>query len=778
MPAPGPSLLERIASHPGDLRGLDTAALEELASDVRREIVRTVDRTGGHLASSLGAVELIVALHRIFDPYVDRIIFDVGHQAYAHKILCPREPGFVTLRQQGGISGFPRMAESRADAFGTGHSSTSISAALGLALARDLKGGAERCIAVIGDGALTGGMAMEALNHAGGLQTDLLVVFNDNRMSISPNVGAISQYLSLKLTSPEHVLLREKVKSTLNRIMPQRGKRVIRRLQEAEESIKGFLVSPRNFIAAWGFKYIGPIDGHSLEKLVPALAHVKLLRRPVFLHVLTTKGKGHAPAEDDPLSFHGWGGRKAPDKVQDRAGQAAQALTDPDRPAVAGAPEKAALPAAAEKPAAAEDALPPETPETAAVSGPGAPGKPSDLPGTDSGEALEPTIGFEPGTGTDSGPAADPGSGECGKPFRAPAPVAGDAAAMAPAPASPAEAARRTAAPVAPSPADARTYTEAFGRYMTARGREDGRLCAVTAAMSQGTGLADFFREFPERSFDVGIAEQHAVTLSAGLAAGGMRPVCAVYSTFLQRAYDQLYHDVALQGLPVVFAVDRAGLVGEDGATHHGSLDLSCLRLLPGMTVMAPRDGRELADMFELALALPGPSAVRYPRGACPPRRAAAAAPGPPSGLPSRPSGPPLEPGRAELMREGADLTIVAAGYCAWIALDAALALAEDGISAGVINARFIKPLDEELILSEARRTGRLLTVEENVIAGGLGGAVAELLMLRRAGQVAASSLGLPDTPVPHGPQSRQRAASGLDAAGIRLAAMELMKGA
>ncbi|MDR1312228.1 MAG: 1-deoxy-D-xylulose-5-phosphate synthase [Deltaproteobacteria bacterium] len=746
-----PTLLERVASRPRDLRGLDSEALAELAGDIRREIIRTVERNGGHLASSLGAVELVVALHRVFDPSVDRIIFDVGHQAYAHKLLCPREPGFRTLRLAGGISGFPKLAESEADAFGTGHSSTSISAALGLALARDLKGGSSRCVAVIGDGAMTGGMAMEALNHAGGLQTDMLVVFNDNRMSISPNVGAISQYLSLKLSTPEHLFLREMVKGTLNRIMPQRGKRVIRRLQEAEEALKGFLVSPRSFIAAWGFKYLGPIDGHNLDKLVAALAQVKLLKRPVFLHVLTTKGKGYAPAEDDPLSFHGLGAMKPTEKPQDKAppkpaARVAPALSASSGAASAGGPAPAGAPGSllAEGTEAARGA-----PEAEGAPGDGKEAQPETLPSAPRGTAPpDPSV--------------------------PPAPVAPPASAASPAsppsPASPAAAAapRTSVAPEGrggcpPSPADAKTYTDAFGRWMAARGRSDPLLCAVTAAMSQGTGLAEFFREFPERAFDVGIAEQHAVTMSAGLAAGGMRPVCAVYSTFLQRAFDQLFHDVALQGLPVAFAVDRAGLVGEDGPTHHGGLDLSYLRLLPGFTVMAPKDGAELAAMFDLAMSLPGPSAVRYPRGACPRRRELPLA--------------PVEPGKAELMARGDDLVIIAAGDCAWHAFDAASALKEDGVSAGVVNARFVKPLDGDLILSEAARTGKLLTVEENSLAGGLRGAVAELLMGFRGRRVDAASLGLPDIPVPHGPQARQRASEGLDAAGIRRGALALAKG-
>jgi 1-deoxy-D-xylulose-5-phosphate synthase len=616
-----------------ELKKLDPERLALLAAEIRGEIIRVITQNGGHLASSLGAVELILALHAVFESPRDRFIFDVGHQAYAHKILTGRFSRFGTTRLAEGLSGFPRREESPHDSFNVGHSSTSISAALGLAVARDLAGEDRHVIAVIGDGALTGGMALEAMNHAGALQKKLLVVFNDNRMSISPNVGAISQYLSLKLTSPEHLQLRERVKGLLQKAMPRRGGRLIRRFQGAEEALKTFLVSPRSFLAAWGFKYLGPLDGHDLPKLIEALRHIRQLGRPVFLHLLTTKGKGHPPAEDNPLLFHGLGHAKAP-----------------ARPAPQG---------------------------------------------------------------------------------------------------------------IAPSLPAAPSYTEVFGRHLVQKAQKDPRIVAITAAMSQGTGLTEFFRAFPDRAFDVGIAEQHAVTFAAGLAVGGLKPVVAIYSTFLQRAFDQLYHDVALQGLPVLFAVDRAGLVGEDGATHHGSLDLSYLRLLPGFTVMAPKDEFEFIQMLDLGLSLDGPAAVRYPRGQGPGRLLAPSA--------------PLELGRAELLESGADLTIVAIGHAVYPALEAARLLREEGLRAGVVNARFIKPFDAETVAKQAKASGKILAVEENVLLGGLGGAVAEALA-PLGFPFRLQFLGLPDAPVPHAAQARQRESLGLTGPGVAAAAMALAK--
>ncbi|MDR2198963.1 MAG: 1-deoxy-D-xylulose-5-phosphate synthase [Deltaproteobacteria bacterium] len=651
---------------PERLKNMTLPDLEELSREIRAEIIRVVVRNGGHLASSLGAVDLIVALHHVFDAPEDRLVFDVGHQAYAHKILTGRLSSFKNIRLQGGVSGFPRRDESVYDPFGAGHSSTSISAALGMAAARDLTGSERRVAAVIGDGAITGGMALEAMNHAGGLNKNLLVVFNDNRMSISPNVGAISQYLSLKLTTPEHLQLREKVKGTLKKLMPKRGERLIRRFQGAEEALKSFLVSPSAFLAAWGFKYLGPIDGHDLGKLVEALRHVKSLQRPVFLHVLTTKGKGYAPAEDDPLGFHGVGKTGAP---------------------------------------APSPRLPDELPQSPAPEG---------------------------GLGPPSGAGSFPRSAQ-----RAPAPE---------------------------------SFTEVFGAALTSLARENPKIIAVTAAMSQGTGLTEFFSKHPERSFDVGIAEQHAVTFAAGLASEGFRPVVAIYSTFLQRAFDQLAHDVDLQRLPVLFAVDRAGLVGEDGPTHHGLLDLSYTRLLPNFTIMAPSDAWELRKMLALGLSLPGPASLRYPRGA---------ANRPPERFLERNEGKTRKPpslGRGEVVLEGDDLFILALGSMLWPAVEAALELEDEGFRVGVANLRFVQPLDGELVLEKARESGGILTVEENSLTGGLKSAVTEALLENGVKNCKMGWLGAGPKPVEQATQAQQRALLGLDSAGIKKKALELLK--
>jgi 1-deoxy-D-xylulose-5-phosphate synthase len=618
---------------PSDLKKLNLDELVALASEIRSLMIKVVSQNGGHLASSLGAVELIIALHYVFQTPEDQIVYDVGHQTYAHKLLTGRADKFITLRQQGGLSGFPRREESPYDVFNTGHSSTSISAALGLAVARDQLKKDNSVVAVIGDGALTGGMAMEAVNHAGGLQKDLLVIYNDNRMSISPNVGALSQYLSLKLTTQEHILLRQRVKNILEKIMPQKGNRLIKRFQRAEESLKSFLISPTSFLAAWGFKYIGPIDGHDLRRLIDALKQVRNLKRPIILHVLTTKGKGFAPAEENPLAFHGLGRSKT-------------------------------------SPTNAVPVVPPE-----------------------------------------------------------------------------------------PKGADKPSYTDIFGDFLIKAAKDDERINSISAAMSQGTGLDKFFGLYPDRAFDVGIAEQHAVTFAAGLAVAGLKPVVAIYSTFLQRSFDQLFHDVGLQNLPVLFAVDRAGLVGEDGPTHHGGLDLSYLRLLPNFTVMAPRDEHEFIRMLTLCLTLKGPSAVRYPRGAVSGRRDVA--------------GPPLEVGRAEIMREGKDLAILAIGQPLWSAMDAAAKLKEKGLEAMVINMRFIKPIDRAAI-AKAAETGRIITAEENSLSGGLRSAICEILAeLDLQKPVKVKGVGIGDEQVPQATPAQQRASLGLDAIGLEKAALE-----
>ncbi len=614
---------------PKALKAMPDEDLPRLAQEMRNLIIRVVEKNGGHLASSLGAVELIIALHRALEPPRDKIVFDVGHQAYAHKILTGRRAEFESLRREGGLSGFPKRSESFYDDFDTGHSSTSVSAALGLAAARDLAGDDHVTAAVLGDGALTGGMALEAMNHAGALKKKLLVVLNDNKMSISPNVGGLSEYMSLLVTRPSYVKIRKTVKARLHRHLPSSGPDIVAGIKKLEEALKG-LAAPSAFFEALGFEYLGPFDGHDIALLTTVIERVKKKEKPVLLHVLTQKGHGYAPAESDPLRFHGLGARTAPDEVTTE--------------------EEAARPA------------PP-------------------------------------------------------------------------------------------------SFSEAFGEALTARAENDSRIVAVSAAMSQGTGLAGFFAKFPARSFDVGIAEQHAITFAAGLAVGGFRPVAAIYSSFLQRAFDQLHHDVALQKLPVILAVDRAGLVGEDGPTHHGGLDLSYLRLLSGFTVMAPADAEELGRMLDLALALPGPSAIRYPRGRVP-------------AAPLTPLDAPLEAGRGVRLRGGNDLSILALGSPLGAALAAAERLASENISAAVVNLRFIKPLDRELILEEAARCGRLLTVEENSIVGGLFSAVGETLA---AAPCLLRGLAMPDAPTPQAAQSSQRAALGLDADGIYAAAREMI---
>ena len=625
-PQPTP-LLDSISS-PSDLKKLTQDELPDLAAEIRQEITRVVCRTGGHLASSLGVVELIIALHYVLNSPQDKIIFDVGHQSYAHKILTGRRAAFETLRQEGGLSGFPKKMESPHDAFDTGHSSTSISAALGLACARDLQGDDYTVVAVVGDGALTGGMAMEAMNHAGALKKKLIVVLNDNNMSISPNVGGLSEYMSLMITRPAYVRFRQQIKSSLEQYMPTRGGRIISFLRRLEEAAKIVFTSPSALFEAVGFKYLGPFDGHDTNLIIDAITGARNIDRAVLLHVVTTKGKGYPPAENDPLTFHGVGVTKYAD-----------VLEIPNDP------------------------------------------------------IQKPTENF----------------------------------------------------------------SNIFGRYLVKEAKENKNIVAITAAMSEGTGLANFFTEYPERSFDVGIAEPHAVTLAAGLAAGGQhRPVVAIYSSFLQRAFDQLFHDVALPSLPVTLAVDRAGPVGEDGPTHHGGLDLSYLRILPNFTVMAPADGHDLESMLEMALTLPGPAAIRYPRGAAPP-----------AGL-ITPS--PLELGKGTILREGTDVAILALGPPVACALEAAEKLAQQGISVGVVNLRFIKPLDENLVLQMAEQTGRILTLEEGSLTGGLFGAVNEVL----AGMhTLVHGLGMTDEPLAQATQEKQRAQLGLTTDGICAAILD-----
>lgn len=603
---------------PEDLKNLKIAELEELASEIRNYMIRTVADNGGHLAPNLGVVELTLALHSTFQSPRDQIIWDVGHQSYPHKLLTGRWDRFPTLRRYQGLSGFPKPAESEHDPFGTGHSSTSISAALGLALARDFFGGIYKVIAVIGDGAFTGGMAYEALNHAGHVKTDLIVILNDNEMSISSNVGAMSAYLGRIRSDPKYSRLKAEFEQMLNRI-PLVGKKMV----DSAERIRGglkYLITPGMIFEELGLTYFGPVDGHNIAALKSTLRQAARMKGPVLVHVLTEKGKGYRYAEAAPERFHGIG--------------------------------------------------------------------PFDL-----------SNGL-------------PRSKKTGP-----------------------------------------TYTEVFGRTMLKLAAENPKIVALTAAMTGGTGLSKFAKQFPHRFYDVGIAEQHATGLAAALASGGLKPVVAVYSTFLQRAYDQMIHDVCLQKLPVVFAVDRAGIVGEDGETHQGIFDLSYLRSIPQMAVMAPRNEDELQHLLYTALyGAPGPAALRYPRD---------------KGEGVELHEPHLLPwGKGELLREGEDLLIAAAGTTANAALDAAERLSKEGIEVAVINARFIKPLDEELILEWAGRCGRVLTVEENTLTGGFGSAVLELLAARDQ-ILPVHRIGIGDRFVEQGPRAMILSLCGLDAEGI-----------
>jgi 1-deoxy-D-xylulose-5-phosphate synthase len=614
---------------PSDLRTLSFQDMELLADEIRREIIQTVSRTGGHLAPSLGVVELTIALHYVFNEPEDKIIWDVGHQSYAHKLITGRRESFRTLRTYGGISGFPKRSESPHDPFDTGHSSTSISAALGISTAKSLKQEGGHVIAVIGDGSMTAGMAFEGLNQAGETERDLIVVLNDNAMSISPNVGAFSSFLSRKMTGRRFVSLRREFENFV-RSLPGVGENILNFVKKSEDSFITFF-TPGMLFEAFKFKYLGPINGHRLDRLVEALNNTKNLKGPVLVHVLTVKGKGYGPAEKDPIHYHGVG-----------------------------------------------------------------------------------CFEIETGCFSSDRPKPPP------------------------------------------------TYTEVFGKAMVTLGRENQKIFAVTAAMPEGTGLSEFSKNFPHRFLDVGIAEQHAVTFAAGLAASGFRPVVAIYSTFLQRAYDQIVHDVCLPNLPVVFAVDRAGLVGEDGPTHHGSFDLTYLRNLPNMIVMAPKDENEFIRMLRTALDLPGPSAIRYPRGRA-------------RGVEIDPQPQPLPIGEAEVLREGRDVVIFAIGSMVYPSMEASVALQREGVSAGVVNCRFARPLDARLP-GIAKAAGRVLVVEENIRHGGLGGAILEFLSDSGVENVKVRCLGLPDRFVEHGPLETLRNRCGLCAEGIAKEARDLCR--
>ena len=615
-------LLDGIAS-PADLKQIPLAKLPLLAAELRHELIDIVTRNGGHLGASLGAIELAVALHWVFDSPRDRIVWDVGHQAYAHKLLTGRRDRFATCRKEGGLSGFLSRDESEHDAFGAGHASTSISAALGMAVAfAQTNQTARRVVAVIGDGALTGGMAFEALNNAGILDLPFIVILNDNEMSISPNVGAMSQYLDRVRTDPRYHRAKDELARITERL-PQ-GELLVELGKRWKDSLKEFLYHSMIW-EELGFTYMGPIDGHDTRALVEALRQASQMSRPVFLHVVTEKGRGFAGAAADRERGH-------------------------------------------------------------AVSAPAAPGAP-------------------------------------------PAPP---------------------------------KYQDVFAQTIVELAHHDPRIVAITAAMPTGTSLAKFQAAFPDRFFDVGIAEQHAVTFAAGLAAEGMRPVVAIYSTFLQRAYDQIIHDVCLQRLPVVFAIDRAGFAGDDGRTHHGVFDLSYLRCIPNMTVMAPKDENELRHMLKTAIEeVDGPVAVRYPRGAG-------------VGASLREPLHALPIGRSEILRSGDDVAILAAGSMVLAAERAADLLAADGIAATVVNARFIKPLDERLILDLARRCGGIVTVEENVRAGGFGSAVLETLD-RHGVVIPTRVLAIPDRVFEQASQGRLREMAGLAAADVVAAAREVV---
>ncbi|MBJ6800517.1 1-deoxy-D-xylulose-5-phosphate synthase [Geomonas propionica] len=622
------TLLSKI-NGPDDLKKLDAEELVLLADEVRGFLMDSVAKTGGHLASNLGVVELSIALHYCFDSPKDNIVWDVGHQAYTHKILTGRRDSFHTQRCYKGISGFPKRSESPHDAFGAGHSSTSISAGLGLAVAHTLKDDGARVISVIGDGSLTGGMALEALNQAGHLKKNLIVVLNDNEMSISKNVGALSSFISRKMTGTYYRSLKKEMEGLLAGI-PAIGGNILHFAKKAENSLKGFL-TPGTLFEALGFEYVGPIAGHDIPTLLGVLENVKRLEGPILLHVMTKKGKGYGPAEDMPDKFHG---------------------VAPTKPASATTSKQA----------------PP-------------------------------------------------------------------------------------------------SYTSVFGNTLVKLGEKDEKILAITAAMPDGTGLTPFAERFPDRFFDVGIAEQHALTFAAGLAAEGFRPVAAIYSTFTQRAYDQVFHDICLQKLPVTLALDRAGLVGDDGPTHHGAFDLSYLRHLPELTVMAPKDENELQHMLKTAIYLGRPVSLRYPRGAG-------------FGAAMDKELKALEVGKGELLVEGTDLTLVAVGSTVYPALEAAALLKQKGIFASVVNARFVKPLDRELILAEAGRTGCIVTVEENALMGGFGSAVLEAVADAGLTGVRVKRIGIPDSFVEQGSQSQLRADLGLDGAGIAATCQAFLKGA
>jgi len=620
------SFLERINS-PADLKALSRSELPILASEIRKVIIEVVSKNGGHLAPSLGVVELAIAIHYVFNAPSDKIIWDVGHQSYAHKLLTGRRERFHTLRQHDGICGFTRMSESPYDAFSTGHSSTSISAGLGIACAKRLKNDKSKVIAVIGDGSMTAGLAYEGLNQAGDINKNIIVILNDNDMSIAHNVGALSSFLSRTFSAKYLQDFKKELKDFL-KSLPKVGDDIYQFAKRSKESFKSF-ITPGMLFEAFNFEYFGPINGHNLNHLIDILNNIKCLNEPVLLHVSTKKGKGYSPAEKNPVYFHGVGCFNA-----------------------------------------------------------------------DTGESIN-------------------------KEYSVP------------------------------------TYTQVFGETILEMAKKDDRIVAVTAAMPEGTGLVKFSEAYPDRFFDVGIAEQHAVTFAAGLATEGFKPVVAIYSTFLQRAYDQILHDVCIEALPVVFAIDRGGIVGEDGATHNGLFDLSYLRSLPNMVVMAPKDENELARMLATSFAHKGPIAVRYPRGDV-------------EGVKIEKRDIPVPIGKGEVLQKGDDILILAIGRSVSEALAACVTLAEKGISATVVNCRFVKPLDADLIGALAREIPRIITVEENVRQGGFGSSVLECLCDQGITGFRLQCIGIPDTFVEHGSQKILRSKYGIDASSIVNAAKRL----
>ncbi len=594
--------------------------LNDLADEIRHFLLENVSKTGGHLASNLGIVELTLALHSIFDSPKDRIIWDVGHQAYVHKILTGRKHLFHTLRQLNGLSGFPKRCESEHDIFDTGHSSTSISAALGIAKARDLKKEKYSILAVIGDGALTGGMAFEALNHVGNINTDIIVILNDNEMSISQNVGGLSKYLNRLRTDPKYYKVKDDIEYLLNKI-PAVGKVVFKTAERAKDSLKYFLV-PGIIFEELGFTYLGPVNGHDLKELKIILKRAKNIKGPVFIHVKTQKGKGYSYAEKNPDKFHGIG----------------------------------------------------------------------------------------------------PFNIESGK--------------------------------LIAQSSDRPSYSSLFGSTLTALAKENEKIVAITAAMATGTGLRDFAATYPNRFIDVGIAEQHAVTFAAGLAVGGFKPVFAVYSTFLQRAYDQIIHDVCLQNLSVLFCIDRSGLVGNDGETHHGIFDLSYLLHIPNMKIMAPKDGKELVEMIKYAVITDGPIAIRYPRGKS-------------DDFTSISQDYNIKEMKAEVLLKGKDVCIIALGNMVRTAYEAAKKLQLDHINCTVVNARFAKPLDEDTIIAQCLDVKYIVTIEDNVVKGGFGSQIIELLNNKNINHKNIKLLGIPDQFIEQGNTEELMKKHNLDVEGV-----------